>query len=435
MGGKSRKNLSWIKLTLLGLSFTTGTGFFLGSSMAIERSGFSVLLLFLLAALGTYFVFDALACMISQHSEKGSFRTYSKKAFGHWAGFSHGWMYWLSEMLILGSQLTAIGIFARFWFPNIPLWIFTSIFAVLGVLIVLLGTKGFENAENIFAVTKIAAIVMFIIMAFLVFTGILGKENAHIHKPDGVGEILLNGPIGLWTSLIYVFFAFAGIEVMGMMATKLKNPKDAPKSGKVMLLNVTLLYVISIGLALLLAPLDAFNPKESPFITALKDLEFNMIVKIFNGVLIIAGFSSLVASLFSVTQMMYTIAKDGDAPKILTKMNKRKIPYFSLVVTVCGMVVSIIIALLLPEKVYEYITTAGGIMLLYSWMFMVFSAKKLLKLSAWGHTKIYIAILLILTATIGTLFDKTGRPGFLTSFVFIFVIGVITFFMRKRWKY
>lgn len=33
---------------------------------------------------------------------------YTQKAFGNWAGFSHGWTYWCSELLIMGSQLSAL---------------------------------------------------------------------------------------------------------------------------------------------------------------------------------------------------------------------------------------------------------------------------------------------------------------------------------------
>ncbi len=428
------KSISWWQLTLLGLGFTSGTGFFLGSSIAIERSGFSVLILFLLAGTITYFVFDALALMIVQHAEKGSFRAYSKNAYGRWAGFSHGWMYWTSEMLILGSQLTALGLFTKYWFVDTPLWIFASGYAILGVIIVMLGTKGFEKTENVLAVVKIAAIVMFIILACLVIPGVLGKENAHMHDPDRMKDFFTHGIMGMWTALLYVFFAFAGIEVMGLMATDLKKPKDAPKSGKVMIIIITTLFVLSMGLAMLLAPLGAFNPDESPFITALKDLKFTVIVHIFNGILIVAGFSSLVASLYSVTRIMCTIAQDGDAPSILSKKNKRNLPWTSLILTIIGMMLSIIIALLLPDKVYEYITTAGGLMLLYTWLFIVLAARKLLELSFWGQVKSFSAITVILIAACGTLFDKTNRPGFFASLIIIAIIAGVTLIMRKVWK-
>ncbi|MDF2652929.1 MAG: amino acid transporter [Paenibacillus sp.] len=429
---EQKGNLSWWQLTLFGLGTTTGTGFLLGSSLAIQKSGFSVIINFLLAALGTYFVFNALANMIAQHSEKGSFRTYSKVAFGHWAGFSHGWIYWASEMLILGSQLTAIGLFTKFWFPHVQLWILASIYASLGVGVVLLGTAWFEKTVNMLAIVKLAAIVMFILLACLVIPGVLGTDNAHMHTPKNINDAFYGGTMGLWTSLIYVFFCFAGIEVMGIMAAELRNPKDAPKSGRFMILTVTIIFILSIGLALLLTPLEQITTQESPFVSALKDLKYNVLVHIFNGVLIIAGFSGLVASLYSVTLMMSLIADDGDAPKLFTKRTpKRHFPYGALGLTIIGMIASIIVALLLPNGVYEYITTAGGLMLLYTWLFILFASRKLLQLTAWGHIKSLTAAILISAAILGTVFDSATRPGFFVSVAFLFVIGVITYFFSK----
>lgn len=438
-GNSKEKNkkgaMSWWQLALFGLGTTTGTGFLLGSSLAIEKAGFSVILNFLLAAVGTFFVFQALAKMIAEHAEKGSFRTYSRQAFGHWAGFSHGWVYWSSEMLILGSQLTAIGLFTRFWFPDLPLWMLTSGYAALGVGVVLLGTAWFEKTVNVLAIVKVAAIVMFIILACLVIPGFLGAENAHMHSPRNVQAVFKGGAMGLWTSLIYVFFCFSGIEVMGLMAAELKDPKEAPKSGRFMIVTITILFIVSIGLALLVTPIERITTQESPFVSALKDLHYETLVHIFNGVLIIAGFSGLSASLFSVTQVMSMIADEGDAPKLFAKRSrKRHFPYGSLMVTIAGMIVSITVALLLPNRVYEFITTAGGLMLLYTWLYIVCASHKLLKPKVWGRVQTCVAIALLLAAVAGTLFDHATRPGFFISLGFISAIGLVTFFMRKRWR-
>ncbi|NOU97394.1 hypothetical protein GC093_29800 [Paenibacillus sp. LMG 31456] len=73
--------------------------------------------------------------------------------------------------------------------------------------------------------------------------------------------------------------------------------------------------------------LTALVKKKALLSQRLHDLKFSILIHIFNGVLIIAGFSSLVASLFSVTQMMYIIAKDGDAPKLLCQVSKHRLPY------------------------------------------------------------------------------------------------------------
>jgi L-asparagine transporter-like permease len=431
----SKGHLTWWQLSLFGLGTTTGTGFLLGSSLAIEKSGFSVILNFILAAIGTFFVFQALANMFAQHSEKGSFRTYSRKAFGHWAGLSHGWVYWSSEMLILGSQLTAIGLFTKFWLPNLPLWLLTSGYAILGVGLVLLGTAWFEKTVNLLAIVKVAAIVMFIILACLVIPGFLGAENAHMHAPKTFSSAFKGGAMGVWTSLIYVFFCFSGIEVMGIMAAELKDPKEAPKSGRFMIIAITVLFIASIGLALLVTPLEEITTQESPFVTALKDLNYEVLVHIFNGILIIAGFSGLVASLYSVTLVMSMIADEGDAPKFFAKKTKkRQFPYASLLLTISGMIISITVALALPNRVYEFITTAGGLMLLYTWLYILCASHKLLKPKAWGRAQIYIAMGLLLAAVVGTWFNHATRTGFFISLAFIFIIGAVTFFMRKQWS-
>ncbi len=72
-----------------------------------------------------------------------------------------------------------------------------------------------------------------------------------------------------WASLIYAYYAYGGIEVIGLMAMQLKDRSDAPKSGKIMLLGLTTVYVLSLGLAVSLVSIDLFHEKESPFVTAL----------------------------------------------------------------------------------------------------------------------------------------------------------------------
>ncbi|GAA3325470.1 hypothetical protein GCM10020331_057500 [Ectobacillus funiculus] len=92
---------------------------------------------------------------------------------------------------------------------------------------------------------------------------------------------------------------FGGIEVMGLMSMQLKEQKDAPKSGKVMLLILTVIYVISMGLALTMVPWKEFNTKESPFVIALHDYHLPYIPFIFQlGFNCGRFFSTMVASLF-----------------------------------------------------------------------------------------------------------------------------------------
>ncbi len=105
---------------------------------------------------------------------------------------------------------------------------------------------------------------MFIVIAILILCGILSGGNHGVHVPNKTSEFFPYGAMGLWTGLIYAFYAFGGIEVMGLMAVHLKKPEEASKKGKLMLATLAIIYIISIGLALLLVPLHAFTEQDSP---------------------------------------------------------------------------------------------------------------------------------------------------------------------------
>lgn len=443
MSGKTKKSskasgeMLWWQLSLIGIGCTIGTGYFLGSAIGMKQTGPSIVFSFILAAAGTYIVFSLLAKMTAADPQEGSFCYYANKAFGKWAGFSCGWNYWSSNILIMGSQLTALSILSQFWFPKVPLWVFASGFAVLSIIVVLLGTKGFDRVENVLAVIKTAAIIMFIILAACALFGLFdlkGKDT--VHWPGTAGEIFTEGYKGFWASLIYAFYAFGGIEVIGLMAMQLKKKEDAPKAGTVMLIVLTVIYVVSLGLAAVMVPHSAFHDKESPFVTALSHYKLDFFPHVFNGAIIIAGFSTMTASLFGVTNLLVTIASDGNAPSLFAKKLKKfkDLPLPSLGLAALGLSASIVTALVLPGKIYEYITTAAGILILYNWAFIVLSALKILKNKMLQKTAAWAGLLLLAAAVTGTLFEKEIRPGFYVSLLLIVIIGLITLIMVRHWK-
>lgn len=423
--------MAWWQLSLLGIGCTLGTGFFLGTSMAIHKSGPAVLIPFLLAAICTYIVYDALVKMSVENPDKGSFRTYAKQAFGRWAGFSNGWLYLISELLIMGSQLMALGIFTKFWFPALPLWIAASIYAAIGLVVILTGMKGFENFQNIFGALKAAAMIMFIIVAVVII--MRGTSSATMASLQANYEAFFSQGIkGIWLGLLYAFYAYGGIEVMGLMVIDLKNPKEAPKAGRIMLSVITIIFIMAIALALALVAWKDFSIDESPFITALQGYHIPFVADIFNGVLIIAGFSTMVASLYAVITILTTLAEDHDAPAILAKKGKMKVPFPAFLFLTSGLVITIVIGFLMPEKIFEYLITAAGLMLIYNWLFILVTYWKLMELTKWGHVKNGIGMLLIAVTVSGTLGEKTSRLGFYVSLLFIVLISVATWIVVKR---
>ncbi|RBP96298.1 amino acid/polyamine/organocation transporter (APC superfamily) [Cytobacillus firmus] len=440
--GKSSKksesgDLKWWQLSLIGVGCTIGTGFFLGSAIGIKITGPSIVFSFILAALGTYIVYNLLAKMTAEDPQEGSFCYYANKAYGKWAGFSCGWNYWCSNILIMGSQLTALSILTRFWFPHVPLWVFAAGYAILSIIVVLTGNKGFDKVEDLFAVIKTAAIIMFIILAAAALSGVIDGDARHPGFPGSSGDWFPEGFKGFWSSLIYAFYAYGGIEVIGLMATRLKKKEDAPKAGIIMLIVLVIIYVISLGLAVYMASHGAFNEKESPFVTAMDKYNLAFFPHVFNAAIIIAGFSTMTASLFGVTALLVTMANDGDAPAVFSKKIKKwkDLPLPSLGLATAGLIASIVTALLLPGKIYEYITTAAGILILFNWSFIIISALRILENKVFGKIMAAAGLLLILAAVSGTLIEKSIRLGFFVSLIFVALIAIVALIMQKKvWK-
>lgn len=106
----------------------------------------------------------------------------------------------------------------------------------------------------------------------------------------------------------------------------------------------------------------------------------------------------------------------------------------SIILTAAGLIVSILLALFLSKHIYEHLTTAAGLTLLYTWIFILFSSKKLSKPSTRQTCEMILALLLIGAAVSGTLTEASGRPGFFISLGIIAVIAIMVLFMRKKWK-
>lgn len=165
------------------------------------------------------------------------------------------------------------------------------------------------------------------------------------------------------------------------MAIRLKKKEEAPKTGKVMLGLLTFIYILSLCLAVVMVPVKQFDTEESPFVTALSNYSIDFFPHVFNAAIIIAGFSTMTAALFGVVTLLVTIAKDGYAPTIFSRKIKKfkDLPLPSLIIATIGLSLSVITALLLPDKIYEYITTAAGILLLFNWSFIILASFRVLK--------------------------------------------------------
>ncbi len=420
------KALRWWDLALIGTGAVIGAGFFLGTALSIQTAGPSLLLIYLLGGITAFLVFSALADMSLHDPQSGSFRVYARKAFGPSMGFVSGWMYWLAGILIMSSEVAALSIFTRFWFSQIPLYIFAAFYSILALGINLLGGKDFGRVESLFGLIKTSSLLIFILFGSLFALGIIdplpGAATGHLT----LAGWLPNGIVGLWSAMIFVLFSYGGIEVMGIMACELKNPKEIGRAGRVMLVSLTLIYTSALLFIFFLVPQHRITLSESPFVSALAIFHFGFIDSALNLLIISAAFSTMVGALFAVTNVMVSLSEDRDAPSALKSRNHKGVALPALGLTGLGLSIAVLLSFLLPNTVYEYITTAAGVMLIMNWMIILSShmrnnagydaqhLRERYRIPGYPFTS-HAALLLIILTIAGAAIMPTQRVGVLVS--------------------
>src|SRR6478609_3130463 len=129
------RRLSQRQLTMMAIGGAIGVGLFLGSSVTIRLAGPAVIISYLLGAGIALIMSYALAEMAVVHPVAGAFGVYAETYLNRWAGFSVRATYSAAQIIAIGAEVTAAGIYALFWFPNVPSWIWIVSFS--GALVAL----------------------------------------------------------------------------------------------------------------------------------------------------------------------------------------------------------------------------------------------------------------------------------------------------------
>ena len=170
------------------------------------------------------------------------------KAFGFRVSFIVGWLYWINWILVTIVELIAAASFLQYWFPSVPLWIFSLACAALIVGINLFQVKYYGEMEFWFAGIKILALILFIILGALLLTGIFPSSIGDpVSNYTGNGGFFPNGMGGIFSAFLVVMFSYGGAELIGVAVTETKDAKKVlPKVIKGTVWRVILFYVLPI---------------------------------------------------------------------------------------------------------------------------------------------------------------------------------------------
>src|SRR5579863_2663313 len=160
-----RRALNARRMTMIAIGGAIGTGLFLGSGLAITLAGPGVLVSYAIGALLALLLMGCLAEMTVAHPTTGSFGAYAEYYVGPLAGFLVRYAYWTCIVLAVGTEVTAVALYMRFWFPGVPGWIWILAFSASLITVNAFRVSTFGTVEYWFSLIKISAIVAFILLA------------------------------------------------------------------------------------------------------------------------------------------------------------------------------------------------------------------------------------------------------------------------------
>src|SRR5947207_921365 len=304
-----------------------GTGLFVGSGAALARGGpASLVISFSLIGIMLFCTVHALGEMAVLFPVAGSFSSYSTRFLDPAWGFAMGWNYALQWLAILPLEIVAATLTVEFWnhgHINNDAWV--SIYLVLILSINLFGVKGYGEAEFVFSIIKVVAIIGWIILGVILNCG-GGRDGSYYiggkywHNPGA----FKNGFKGLCSTFVTAAFAFAGTELVGLAAAETANPrKSLPTAIKQVFWRITLFYVVSLTLVGLLVPYTETrllsgsshaDATASPFVIAIENASIIGLPAVMNVVIMVAVCSVGNSSIYGSSRTLAALAEQGQAP-------------------------------------------------------------------------------------------------------------------------
>lgn len=374
--GGYKHGLSKRQIQMIAIGGAIGTGLFLGAGGRLEMAGPALALVYLVCGVIAFLILRALGELVMHRPTSGSFVSYAREFLGESASYVAGWLYFLNWAMTGIVDITAVALYMHYWtvFGAVPQWVFALIALVIVTATNLIGVKWFGEMEFWFAILKVGALSLFLIVGLVV----LGT-GMHVggHTP-GFGMISHFGgvfPHGLLPAVVItqgVIFAYAGVEILGVAAGEAQDArKILPRAINSVIWRIAIFYVGSVLLLVTLLPWNAYHAAESPFVTFFHTLGIEGTGSAMNVIVITAALSSLNSGLYSTGRVLRSLAIGGSAPPQLAHMNRQAVPYKGIAVTVAVYLVGVILNYLVPSEVFELVLNIASLGVLSTWAFIV----------------------------------------------------------------
>ncbi|MBU3073881.1 amino acid permease [Clostridium estertheticum] len=433
---------------LLAIGGAIGTGLFLGSGRSIHLAGPSILFAYAITGTICFLIMRALGELLLSNSKYHSFVDFVQDYLGNGAAFITGWTYWFCWISLAMADLTATGLYVQYWLPNVAQWVPSLIALVILLIMNLTTVKLFGEMEFWFALIKIVAILaLIIICTFMIIKGF--STNAGVSSFTNLwnhGGWFPNGVSGFILSFQMVVFAFTGIELVGLLAGETENPeKVIPSAINNIPIRIIIFYIGALIVIMSIYPWNSINPDKSPFVQVFSAVGIPAAASIINFVVLTSAASACNSGIFSTSRMVYSLAKEKNAPESMKKLTSNQVPSNALMFSATVILISVILNYIMPEGVFVLITSISTFCFIFIWAIIVvchliyrktnpkLAAKNKFKMPFYPISN-YIILAFIAFIIVVLALTKETRVALFVTPVWFIILGVIYNILKSRMK-
>lgn len=374
---KLKRSLKSRHMNMIALGGSIGTGLFVAGGEVVSTAGpGGALVAYGFIGIMVYFLMTSLGEMATYLPVPGSFGTYASRYVDPAFGFALGWNYWFNWAITLAAELVAGALIMKYWFPDIPAIVWSALFLAALFLMNYLSTRSFGESEYFFSSMKVITVFVFLFVGTMLILGIGGTSPGFENWTRGEAPF-----VGGFASIMAIFmvagFSFQGTELIGVAAGESEEPeKNIPKAIHSIFWRIILFCIGAFVVIGFLIPYDdpnllnssVENVAISPFTLVLDRFGFAFAASFINAIILTAVLSAGNSGLYASTRMLYAMAKEGDAPKVFTKLNSRGVPVPALLATAAFGVFAFLTSLIGEGTAYNWLINISGMSGFIAWL-------------------------------------------------------------------
>lgn len=327
-----KRTLSWPHLVALGVGAIVGAGIYALIGQGAGMAGPGIIVSFGVAGLVCACAALCYAELATMMPASGSAYTYTYSSLGELAGWIVGWALILEYSVVVSAVAVgwsgyASGLLTG-WGISVPQMIqfgevaghalhfnplaVLIIFIVSGLLI--LGTRESAWINSILVVAKIAALILFLVIALPAFD--ISRFTPFAPFGWGSTPTETGTNVGIMAGAAVMFFAFYGFDAVSTAAEETKNPGRDLAIGIIgSMLICTLLYMLVGAAAIGAMDFREFSTSGEPIAHIVRSLGQPEAAAIVGGVASIAIPTVILAFLYGQTRIFYVMSRDGLLPR------------------------------------------------------------------------------------------------------------------------